>query len=134
MRLRHLAAAVTGLLVAAGVGLLAGSFEPDEFWLRAVVFAACTAGPAYGLGWLLFVSGATGGAAPAHVEETVEHDWWQRSASASFLDLLTVAGVGAFALAVSGLELTASSVLAALIVFAFADVAVRLTVLRRRAA
>ena len=134
MRTRHLAAAVTGLLVAVGIGLLAGSLSPDESWLRAVVFACCTAGPAYGLGWLLFVSGVTGEDPPAHVEETIEHQWWQRSASASFLDLLTVAGVGAFALAVTDLELAASSVLAALVVFAFADVGVRLTVLRRRAA
>jgi hypothetical protein len=134
MGLRHLAAVVTALVLAAGIGALAGSFEPEQFWLRAAVFACCTVGPAYGVGWLLFVSGAVEEGPPVHVEETVEHQWWQRSASASFLDLLTVAGVGSFALAVTGLELAASSVLAALIVFAFADVGVRLTVLRRRAA
>ncbi|MGY5883852.1 hypothetical protein [Modestobacter lacusdianchii] len=131
---RHVAAALTGLLVAGGIGLVAGLFEPDQFWLRAVVFACCTVGPAYGLGWLVFLSGVTGEDPPVHVEETIEHQWWQRSASASFLDLLVVAGLGSAALAVSGLELAASSVLAGLILFAFADVAVRLTVLRRRAA
>ena len=134
MVVRHVAAGVTGLLVAAVIGVVAGASEPDEFWVRAVVFAACTIGPAYGLGWLVFLSGVTGEDPPAHVEETVEHDWWQRSASASFLDLITVAGVGSVALAVVDLELSASTALAAVILFAFLDVGVRLTVLRRRAA
>ena len=49
-------------------------------------------------------------------------------------DLITVAGVGSFALAVADLELSASTALAAVILFAFLDVGVRLTVLRRRAA
>jgi len=134
MVVRHVAAAVTGLLVAAAIGLAAGAFAPEEFWLRAVVFAACTVGPAYGLGWLLFLSGVTGDAPPPHVEETIEHQWWQRSASAAFLDLLVVAGVGSAALSVADLELAASTALAAVIMFAFLDVGVRLTVLRRRAA
>ena len=134
MRLRSLAAVVTGLVLALGVGLVAGSVDSDRFWLRALVFAACTAGPAYGVGWLLFLSGQTRPGPVVRVEETVEHDWWQRSASGSFLDLLTVAGLGAAVLAVADVEVAASSVLAALLVFAFADVAVRWTLLRRRAA
>ncbi|MCZ2821646.1 hypothetical protein O2V63_14975 [Modestobacter sp. VKM Ac-2977] len=131
---RHIAAALTGLLIASGIGVLAGAFEPDEFWLRAVVFAFCTSTPAYGVGWLVFLSGVTGEDPPAHVEETIEHQWLQRSSSAAFLDLVIVAGLGALALAVTDLDLAASSVLMWLILFAFADVAVRLTVLRRRAA
>jgi hypothetical protein len=134
MRLRQLTAAVTGLVLAVGIGLLAGSFDADRFWLRTLVFSACTLGPAYGVGWLLFLSGRTGPGPVVRVEETVEHDWWQRSASGSFLDLLTVAGLGAAVLAVADVEVAASGVLAALILFAFADVAVRWTVLRRRAA
>ncbi|WP_369139188.1 hypothetical protein [Modestobacter versicolor] len=133
MGLRHLAAAVTALVLAAGVGALAGSADPDRFWLRAAVFAACTLGPAYGVGWLVFLSAHTGPQPVARVEDTVEHDWWQRSASGSFLDLVTVAGLGAAVLAVADLDVTASTVLAGLLVFAFADVAVRWTVLRRRA-
>lgn len=131
---RHVAAALTGLLIASAIGLLAGAFAPDEFWLRAVVFASCTVGPSYGVGWLVFLSGVTGEDPPAHVEETIEHQWLQRSTSAAFLDLLIAAGLGAFALAVTDLELAASSVLMWLVLFAFADVAVRLTVLRRRTA
>ncbi len=134
MRLRQLAAAVTGLVIAVGIGLLAGSSDPDRFWLRTLVFSVCTLGPSLGVGWLLFLSGRTGPGPSVRVEETVEHDWWQRSASGSFLDLLTVAGLGAAVLAVADVEVAASSVLAALIVFAFADVAVRWTLLRRRAA
>jgi hypothetical protein len=134
MRLRHLAAGATGLVLALGIGLLAGSFDADRFWLRVVVFTACTLGPAYGLGWLLFLSRTTGPAPVQRVAETVEHDWWQRSASGSFLDLLTVAGLGASVLAVADLDVAASTVLTALLVFAFADVTVRWTVLRRRAA
>jgi hypothetical protein len=134
MRLRHLAAAVTGLVIAAGIGLLAGSFDADRFWLRTLVFTACTLGPAYGVGWLLFLSGTTGPGPVVRVEETIEHDWWQRSASGSFLDLLTVAGLAAAVLAIADVDVAASSVLAVLLVFAFADVTVRWTVLRRRAA
>jgi hypothetical protein len=134
MLARHLAAAATALLLAAGSGLLAGSADADRFWLRGVVFAACTLGPAYGLGWLLFVSGKTGPAPVVRAEETVEHDWWQRSASGSFVDLITVAGVGACVLSVVDLDVAASTALAALITFAFADVAIRHAVLRRRAA
>ena len=70
----------------------------------------------------------------ARPEETVEQQWWHRSASASFLDVLVVAGVGTTALAVTGLEVAATTALAALLVVAMADVAVRLAVLRRREA
>jgi len=134
MVLRHAATVLTGLLVATGIGLLAGAFAADRFWVHVVVFALCTLAPAYGLGWLLFVSPATGPAPVARPEESIEHDWWQRSAAASFLDLLTVAGVAAFALAVSGLEVSAGVVLSGVILLGFADLAVRFTVLRRRAA
>ncbi len=132
--LRHAAAVLTGLLVATGIGLLAGAFADDRFWVHVAVFALCTLAPAYGLGWLLFVSAATGPQPVAHPEESIEHDWWQRSAAASFLDLLTVAGVAAFALAVTGLEVSAGVVLSGVILLGFADLAVRFRVLRRRAA
>ena len=133
MRLRQTAAVVTGLVIAAAIGLLAGSFWPEQFWLRAVVFAACTFGPAYAVGRLAFVHPRTADAGPARMEETVEHDWFQRSTSGSFLDVLTVAGLGACVLAIAHVELAASTVLVALILFAFADVAVRWALLRRRA-
>jgi len=131
---RHLAALVTGLAIAGGIGLLAGSFWPEQFWLRAVVFAACSLRPAYGVGWLAFVFPPTADAPPVRVEESIEHDRWQRSTSRSFLDILTLAGLGACVLAVTRVEVAASTVLTALIVLAFLDVGVRLTVLRRRAA
>ena len=124
---RQIAAAVTALVVAAALGLLAGAFGDDgQFWLRAAVFAACTLGPAWGLGWLLFVSGSAGVESVARPEETVEQQWWHRSASASFLDVLVVAGVGTTALAVTDLEVVA------LLVVALADLTVRMAVLRRR--
>jgi hypothetical protein len=130
---RHIAAAVTALVVAAGLGLLAGVFGDDgQFWLRAGVFAACTIGPAWGLGWLLFVSGADGTEPVARPEETIEHQWWHRSASASFLDVVVVAGVGTTALAVTDLEVAATTALTALLVVALADITVRMAVLRRR--
>jgi hypothetical protein len=132
MLLRHLAAAITGLLVAAGIGLLAGSFGADQFWLRAAVFGACTLGPAYALGWLVFLAGRSGPAPVARPEETVEHQWFHRSASGSVLDLITAAGLGASALAITGLEVEASTVLTAIVMLGFADVGVRMAVLRRR--
>jgi hypothetical protein len=133
--LRSIAAGVTGLLVASALGLLAGALgEPGQFWLRAGVFAACTLGPACGLGWLLFVAGRTGPDAVARPEETVEQLWWQRSAAAAFLDLLVVAGLVLTALAVTDLRLDAAAVLTGLVVLGLADVTVRLAVLQRREA
>ena len=135
MVVRHAAAVLTGLVIAAGLGLLAGVLGDDgQFWLRTGVFAACAAGPAYGVGWLLFLSGTADTEAVAKPEETVEQQWWHRSASASFLDVVVVAGVGTTALAVTGLEVAATTALAGLLVLAMADVAVRLAVLRRREA
>jgi len=131
---RHLAAAVTALAVAAGIGLLAGSFGQDQFWLRAVVFGACAAGPAYGLGWLIFLSDHTGPGPVARPEETVEHQWLHRCATGSFLDLLTACGLGAAALSITGLQVDAGLLLAALVVLGFADLGVRFAVLRRREA
>ena len=133
MTARHIAAAVTALAVSAALGLLAGAFGDDhQFWLRAAVFAVCTLGPAAGLGWLLFLSGTADAEPVARPEETVEHQWWHRSASASFLDVVVVAGVGTTALAVTGLQVAATTALAALLVLALADIGVRMAVLRRR--
>ncbi|SOD94970.1 hypothetical protein [Blastococcus haudaquaticus] len=135
MVVRHVAAVLTGLVIAAALGLLAGVFgNDDEFWLRTGVFAACAVGPAYGVGWLVFLSGTADTEEVARPEETVEQQWWHRSASASFLDVLVVAGVGTTALATTGLEVAATTALGALLVVAMADVAVRLAVLRRREA
>ena len=83
---------------------------------------------------MVFVAGATGPDPVAHPEVTVEHSWWQRSAAGSFLDLLTVAGLVTCALAVTGLEVSATTVLAGVLALGPADVTVRFAVLRRRAA
>jgi hypothetical protein len=130
--LRHVAAAVSALVLAAGIGLLAGAFGSDQFVLRAVVFGACTLGPAYGLAWLVLLGSGSGPAAVGRPEETIEHVWWQRSAAGSFLDLIVLAGVGSVALAVTGVRMDAGTILAALLVSGLADVTVRLSVLRRR--
>ncbi len=133
--LRPVAAGVAGLLVATALGLLAGaSGPPDQFWLRAGVFAACTLGPACGLGWLLVVAGRTGPDAVARPEETVEQLWWQRSAAAAFLDLLVVSGLVLTALSVTDLRVGAVTVLTGLVVLGLSDVTVRLAVLHRREA
>ncbi len=133
MVVRHVAAGITGLLVAGGLGLLAAVLEDsDQFWLRAGVFTACTIGPAWGLGWLLFVAGTTGPDAVEHPEENVEQLWWQRSASGAFLDLIIVAGLALTALSVTDLRLDATTVLTGLVVLGLGDLTVRLAVLSRR--
>ena len=134
MVVRHVAAVRTGLLVSTAIGLLAGLFADDRFWLHVVVFAACTFGPAYGLGWLVFLSRAADPEPVARLEETVEHAWWQRSSAGSFTDLVVVAGLVAGALAVTDLRVDATLLLAGLIALALADVTVRFTVLSRREA
>ncbi len=133
--LRRVAAGVTGLLAATALGLLAGVLgDPGQFWLRSTVFAACTLGPACGLGWLVFVAGTTGPDAVARPEENVEELWWQRSAAGAFLDLLVVSGLVLTALAVTDLRLDAATALTGLVVLGLADVTARLAVLRRREA
>ena len=132
MIVRHVAAVLTGLLVATAIGLLAGLFADDRFWLHVAVFAAFTSGPAYGLGWLVFLSRVADPEPVARPEETVEHDWWQRSSAGSFTDLVVVAGLVTGALAVTGLRVDATLLLAGVIALALADVTVRFTVLSRR--
>ena len=134
MVVRHVAAVLTELLVATAIGLLAGLFADDRFWLHVAVFAACTFGPAYGLGWLVFLSRAADPEPVTRPEETVEHDWRQRSSAGSFTDLVVVAGLVAGALAVTDLRVDATLLLAGLIALALADVTVRFTVLSRREA
>ena len=134
MVVRHVAAVLTGLLIATAIGLLAGLFADDRFWLHVAVFAACTFGPAYGLGWLVFLPRAADPEPVARPEESVEHDWWQRSSTGSFTDLVVVAGLVATAIAVTGLHVDATLLLSGLIALALADVTVRFTVLSRREA
>ena len=133
MVVRHVAAVLTGVLVSAAIGSLAGLFADDGFWLHAVVFAVFTFAPAYGIGWFAFVSGAADPEPVAHPEESVEHDWWQRSSSGTFTDLLVATGLVTTALAVTGLQVDATILLSGLIALALADVTVRLELLRRRA-
>lgn len=134
MVVRHVAAVLTGLLGAASIGLLAGLFADDRFWLHVVVFASGTIGPAYGLGWFVFLSRVSDPEPVAHPEQGVEHTWWQRSSSASFTDLLVAASLVTTVVAVTGLRVDATLLLAGLVVLALADVTVRFTVLSRREA
>ncbi len=129
---RWIAAVAVALLGAAGVGALAGSFNPDRFALTAVVFGAATITPLGALGWFLFI-------APKSVPQdrnaadNVERRWSEQAASKAFTDLLVLVGVGLAVISIAGIVLDAQLVLLAVVIVAMVDVGLRYAVLERRA-
>lgn len=128
---RYAAAVALALVLAGGLGLLAAQFRPEAPWLTAGVFAACTSGPAYALGWVLLVRDRVV-QRTAHEEEDVEGQWLQRAAAGALWDVLVVLGLSASVLAITGLELLAADALAVVAAVLMADVAVRYAVIARR--
>ncbi|ARU51844.1 hypothetical protein CBR64_10445 [Cellulosimicrobium cellulans] len=124
-------AALVALAVAASVGVAAGLFRRDDFWLVAAVFTACVLPPAAVLGWFLVVRPRTSAPEP-HAEENVERRWTERAATGAFWDVLVVAGLTLTAVSLTGLELSASFVLAVVVLVAMVDFFVRHAVVSRR--
>ncbi|MEN3122340.1 hypothetical protein [Janibacter sp. LM] len=127
----YVRAGALALLVAAVAGAVAGWVRADEFWPVAVVFAACTLGPAIALGWLVFVSGHTVQPDP-HVEDSVEARWVERACSGAFVDLVLAAGVALTLTSVLDMDLPGGLVLLAVVVAAGVDATRRYAVISRR--
>jgi hypothetical protein len=124
-------AAVVALAVAASVGVAAGVFRREDFWLVAAVFTVCVLPPAAMLGWFLVVRPRTSAPEP-HAEENVERRWSERAAAGAFWDVLVVAGLTLTAVSLTGLELSVSFALAVVVLVAMVDFFVRHAVVSRR--
>ncbi|MPV37234.1 hypothetical protein [Georgenia subflava] len=123
--------AVLGVAVAVAIGAAAGLFRQEDFWLVAIVFAAMVLPTAVALGWFVFVSRHVV-EEDAHASENVELQWWHRAGFGAMTDMLTVCGLGLFALSITGIQIGAVPVLAAVVVLGMADMAIRYFVLLRR--
>ena len=124
-------AALVALLVAASVGVAAGLFRREDFWLVAAVFTVCVLPPAFMLGWYLVVLPRTNAPEP-HAEENVERRWTERAAAGAFWDVLIVAGLTLAAVSLTGLQLSVSFALAVVVLVAMVDFFVRHAVVSRR--
>jgi len=124
-------AVLVALAVAASVGVAAGLFRREDFWLVAAVFTVCVLPPAAALGWFLVVRPRTSTPEP-HAEENVERRWTERAAAGAFWDVLVVAGLALTAVSLTGLELSVSFVLAVVVLVAMVDFVVRHAVVSRR--
>lgn len=127
----YLRAGLLAVSIAVLAGALAGWARGDEFWLVAGVFAACTLGPAAGIGWLLFVSDHT--VEPdARAEESIEKAWLDRAMIGTCTDLVVAAGVALALTSVLDLDVSGRAVLLAVVLGVGADTFVRYLVMSRR--
>lgn len=99
--------------------------------LAFVIFAACTAGTFFALGWVLFVSRYTVAEDP-HAEDNVERRWYDRATSGAFGDLITTGGIALFLISVTRIEVSGATVLTLLLILALISVLVRYQVAKRR--
>ncbi|GAA1239932.1 hypothetical protein GCM10009676_25880 [Prauserella halophila] len=124
---------VTGLALAAAVGLLAATLRSDDWWPTFAVFAATTAGPLLSLTWLVFVARYT--VRPdSHRDDNAESRWLTEATSSAFHDLVIMCGIALFLLSISGIEVGAAAALSGVLVVAAVDTVVRYQLLKRRAA
>ncbi len=121
---------VIGATLTVTVALLAALTGDQDRWLTFTVFAATTSPVLFGGTWILLPDPDRSDPV-THSEDTVEHEWTQRSASGAFLDLIVALGL---ALAVQSLLDTPALPLQVFLVLGMADFMVRYGVLRRRAA
>lgn len=115
--------------VLAGLALMVSS--SPEPGLLAVVTAAVVLPVGVALGWGLMVDRSSISGAVQRPEESVESRWWDQAASGSLMDGFAMIGLGAGAIALTGVEVAADTVLMALWVLLSVDVGIRYRVARR---
>ena len=96
-----------------------------------VIFAACTVGTFFALGWVLFVSKYTVEEDP-HAEDNIERRWYDKATSGAFQDILTTGGIALVVLSITRVEISGVSVLLLLLILSMISVAVRFWAARRR--
>lgn len=119
------------LVLASIVGAIASMFYNENRVLGFVIFAACTAGTFFALGWVLFVSTYTVAEDP-HAEDNIEHRWYDKATSGAFHDILTTCGVALVVLTITRIDVSGVSVLLLLLILAMISCAVRFWAAKRR--
>lgn len=127
----YLKAAGLASACAAVVGGSASLFYNENRLLAFVIFAACTAGTFFGLGWVLFVSEYTAEEDP-HTEDNVERRWYERATSGAFGDVITTGGIGLFLMSVTRIQVSGVTVITLLLILAMISAFVRYRVARWR--
>lgn len=115
--------------VMAGLALMVSS--SPEPGLLAVVTAAVVLPVGVALGWGIMVDRSSISGAVDRPEESVESRWWDQAASGALMDGFAMIGLGAGAIALTGVEVAADTVLMALWVLLSVDVGIRYLVARR---
>lgn len=127
----YVLAVVTSLVLASIVGAVASVFYDENRLLGFVIFAACTAGTFFALGWVVFVSKYT--VEPdAHAEDNIESKWYAKATSGAFHDVITTAGIALVVLSISRLEVSGDTVLLLILILAMVSFAVRFWAAKRR--
>ena len=122
---------LTGLLLAAGLGLGAALLADERFWLTFEMYTACFLSPCIALAWLL-VGPGRGVSVDPRVEENVESRWIEKAASGAVFDLIPAVGVTLASTSLFGLELAGDVALLGVAAFVVVDGGLRYLVLSRR--
>ncbi len=122
---------LAGLVLAAGLGLVAAVVADEQFWLTFGVYTACFLSPCIGLAWLL-VGPGRGVSVDPRAEENIESRWIEKAASGAVFDLIPAVGVALASTSLFGLELAGDVALLGVAAFVVADGGLRYLVLSRR--
>ncbi|WP_353115175.1 hypothetical protein [Microbacterium sp.] len=116
---------------AGAVALATDSVGPYPVF-GATVVALVLLWPCVGLVWALIVDRETLQGATENPEQSVESAWYSRASSGAFGDTLLVTGLGAAAIGVANIPITAPIALSAVLLIALGSWAIRYLLLRRR--
>lgn len=123
-----------GVLAAGVVAGLTFALSPSETpGLLAVVTGVTTLPVGAALGWAVLVDRTSITGAVERPEESVESRWLEQASFGALFDGFAMIGLGAGAIAITGVEVAADVVLIALWVLLTVDVGVRYLVARRTA-
>lgn len=124
--------ALTGIVFAGVLGVLAWLLSPVAPGVSGVVFTA-VALPFGGIvGWVFFVAPRTVPVRP-HADESVEKAWLSTALAGTATDLVLVVGLGLTAISITRTELPTQPLLLAVLLVAFASTALRYVITRGRA-
>ncbi|MBW8173912.1 hypothetical protein K0651_12720 [Ornithinimicrobium sp. Arc0846-15] len=119
-------AGAIGLVLAAGLGLIAG-LTRDNFWLSFTVFTVVMAPALVALSAMVLGEGQ--GSEPAYAEDTIETHWARVAGLGAFLDLVIAMGLSVAAASILHLP---SIPLVFFLLLAMSDFAMRLWRLSRQ--
>ena len=128
----YVLALVFGVIATSVVAVIVGVTNQPDFWLAFGIGVLCTAYPAFGLGFKIFVSRNTV-VVDRHGAESVEVQWMLRAGAEAFLDLVVAMTLGAAVLLITRFDLGATVAVLGLLALAVVDVGVRYLVIRARA-